>query len=417
MVVNFEEADMEDDAEDTEVVLGEDGALIEGDPFNPGGWSDQAFKERFEGSGQNRKSMGKAMPGGVKAVPVSPVSGKRTRCGWEFHYSGWEGTEGRDGASDTDPNHVLPKSRTGHVKPAFYTENSLTDASAKLHDPLFWLFSVLPLATCWQGKGGKGKGGKGKGADRAPGNRGRGSGKEPRTAPGRGSGMGASHSRTFPVKLTSKQFREKCSKAMLAFQLHGAGGSGRKYKYPGEESLNRKEASQALKRKVMISMSEVVASGVRYRDVIAHMCKMEKIKTTSKPNGGSQRNCSWCGELCSSMCGECQVPLGLQWKEGRHEKCWAFWHCPLVGGSAFASTKKKPDDNAIAAERAKRQQAELQTLDRYSIALEEAEVADSMLSEGGAVDPAVAGAGGGGGAAAGGVDDPDDPENWSWQSW
>jgi hypothetical protein len=148
LVVNLEQEDINDASEDTEVGLEEDDAL-EQDPQNPGNWPDDAFKERFEGTGANRKSVGRAMPGGPRPVPIDAGSGKRTHKGWEFHYNGWTGDEGRGDASDTDPSKALPKSRQGFIKPTFYSDHSLTESSAKLHDPLFWLFSVLPLREFW----------------------------------------------------------------------------------------------------------------------------------------------------------------------------------------------------------------------------------------------------------------------------
>jgi hypothetical protein len=133
-----------------------------------------------------------------------------------------------------------------------------------------------------------------------------------------------------------------------------------------------------------------------------HMCKMEKICTASKPTGGAQRSCSWCGELCSNQCGECGVPLGFP---TRHAKCWAFWHCPLVGESAFLLTKKKPDDEAIALERARLQEGVRNALEGRTIPDVRQEVL--ALENGNGGGGVGGGGGGGGGGGAGGSSDGD----------
>jgi hypothetical protein len=125
---------------------------------------------------------------------------------------------------------------------------------------------------------GKGKGGKGKG-DSAPMRRNggkeprrRNGGKEPRSAAassgkGRGRGYWARAGSKFPGKLTNKQFREKCSRAMLAFKLHS---KERAYKYPGEDRLSTAVPADKLQKRKVTTISQVYAADARYTDIVAH---------------------------------------------------------------------------------------------------------------------------------------------------
>jgi hypothetical protein len=125
-------------------------------------------------------------------------------------------------------------------------------------------------------------------------------------------------------------------------------------------------------------------------------------RTAPKPKGGAQRYCSWCGELCSNQCGVCGVPLGLP---TRHAKCWAYWHCPLAGGSAFLLTKETPGDETIALERARKQEAAHNALEGLTTPDVRQEVLALENGNGGGGVGGGVGEGGGGGA--GGSSDGD----------
>jgi hypothetical protein len=121
----------------------------EGDELNPGNWPPTAFKKRYKGRGANKEYLHTAMPGGVQVVPHCTTTSRRTKDGWDFNYSGVDFEDRYQGRPGASKDSLIPDERRGKIKPEFYRGNSLTAFSAKLHDPLFWLLSVLPLDSFW----------------------------------------------------------------------------------------------------------------------------------------------------------------------------------------------------------------------------------------------------------------------------
>ena len=114
---------------------------------NPGGWSNYTFRAKFAGNRGTGDYMHHAMPAGAKVVPKDPVTGKRTRGDWEFHYNGWKDPENnpdftRQGATR---ENLLPGSRSAKLDADVLKKMGLTKDRMVAGDALFFFQLLVPL--------------------------------------------------------------------------------------------------------------------------------------------------------------------------------------------------------------------------------------------------------------------------------
>jgi hypothetical protein len=114
---------------------------------NPGNWSEYTYRAKFAGQNLTGKYVHHVTPVGAVTLPVDPVTGKRTKHGFELHYNHWKLPVQNDKYSRAGSTRAdfFPEYRSSKLDAGYFTKMGLTPTRMRERDALWFSQLILPI--------------------------------------------------------------------------------------------------------------------------------------------------------------------------------------------------------------------------------------------------------------------------------